>query len=182
MNTQTSLYMFIRWRTIDVVVPASRLSYPKCRAYLNGFYHWLNVDDDNDKAILFFDFSKEVFGKIHLPHGIDQSCESCVAVINEKLACVATYKMGANHAFEIWVLNEYGNESSWVKKSVISPRPEFGSFLGFGGADNEILVDDGGQLVSYNIENQQITKFDIHGIPKLMTAFGYLESLVRLKN
>ncbi|XP_028753589.1 F-box protein CPR1-like [Neltuma alba] len=167
------------WRTIDSVVPAFRLCYPRCRAYLNGFYHWL-TEDNNDKAILFFDFGNEVFGKIQLPPEIDQSYESNVAVVDEKLACAATYKM-TNCRYEIWVMNEYGVESSWSKKFVIGPNPEFGSFLGFWG-DDEILVENEGHLVSYNIKNQKIQRLEIHGVPKLFKVFDYLESLVSLKS
>ncbi|KAI9126363.1 hypothetical protein K1719_002784 [Acacia pycnantha] len=163
------------WRTIDAVVPAFRLCYPKSRAYLNGCYHWLT--NDNDKAILFFDFTKEVFGKIQLPLGVDQSDELNVGVIDGKLACISTYT--TNNRFEIWVMNEYGVESSWTKKSVIGPCPKFGSFLGILG-DDEILLEDGCQLVSYNLKNQQIKGFEIHGIPKMFKAFGYSESLVPL--
>ncbi|XP_028787076.1 putative F-box/kelch-repeat protein At3g22730 [Neltuma alba] len=167
------------WRTIDSVVPAFRLCYPKCRAYLNGFYHWL-TEDNNDKAILFFDFGNEVFGKIQLPPEIDQSYESNVAVVDEKLACAATYKM-TNCRYEIWVMNEYGVESSWSKKFVIGPNPEFGSFLGFWG-DDEILVENEGHLVSYNIKNQKIQRLEILGVPKLFKVFDYVESLVPLKS
>ncbi|XP_054822658.1 F-box/kelch-repeat protein At3g06240-like [Prosopis cineraria] len=168
------------WRTIDAIVPAFRLCYPKCRAYLNGVYHWL-TDDNNDQAILCFDFSKEVFGKIQLPPAkIDESHELTVAVIDERLACVDTFCM-TNYKFEIWVMNEYGVDSSWAKKFVVGPCPEFGSFLGFWG-DDEILVEDEGQLVSYNLGNKKIQRFEIHGVPKLFRMFEYVESLVSLKN
>ncbi|KAI9070450.1 hypothetical protein K1719_047587 [Acacia pycnantha] len=119
------------WRTVDTVVPAYIRGFPRCRAYLNGFYHWICVDF-NDRGILFFDFSKELFGRIQLHPEIAHVLESIVAVIDEKLACVvAPYNM-IYYGFEIWVMNEYGVESSWSEKFCVAPLClELGFFLGF---------------------------------------------------
>ncbi|KAI9112585.1 hypothetical protein K1719_016508 [Acacia pycnantha] len=170
------------WRTVDTVVPAAyQLGFPKCRAYLNGFYHWICVVDFNHRGILFFDFSKELFGRIQLPPEIALVKELIVAVIDEKLACVVAPYNKIFRGFEIWVMNEYGVESSWSEKFCVALEcPEYGFFLGFWG-DDEILVDDIGQLVSYNLKTMQIRKFDeIRGIRKNFRVFDYMESLVPL--
>ncbi|KAF7806752.1 F-box/kelch-repeat protein [Senna tora] len=164
------------WKIINAIVPAFRLCYPKCRTYLNGVYHWL-TDDNNDKYILCFDFGSEVFGKIQMPPVMGY-CETNVAVIDEKLACVATFYM-VTHRFEIWVMNEYGNESSWSRRFNIAPSSEFGSFLGFWG-DDEILVEEEGRLMAYHLGNRLVQRFEIHGVPRLFKVFGYVESLVPL--
>ncbi|KAI4335270.1 hypothetical protein L6164_013932 [Bauhinia variegata] len=166
------------WRTIKVTVPAFRLCYPKCRAYLNGVYHWL-TDEQNDKAILCFDFAKEVFGKMQLPPIVETTCEVNVDIIDERLAFVATYCSAANFRFDIWVMNEYGVERSWTKRFNVGPRIEFGSFLGFW-RDNEILVEDEGRLISYNLDTELIQSFQVHGISRLFRVFGCVESLVPL--
>ncbi|KAI9117948.1 hypothetical protein K1719_011090 [Acacia pycnantha] len=168
------------WRTVDTVVPANELGFPNCRAYLNGFYHWIIVDY-NDRGILFFDFSKELFGRIQLPPEIDHVLDSIVDVIDEKLACVVAPYNFFYCGFEIWVMNEYGVESSWSKKFFVAPLClQYGILLGFWG-DDEILVDVKGQLVSYNLKNTQIRRFDeIRGIHKDFKVFDYMESLVPL--
>ncbi|KAI9112556.1 hypothetical protein K1719_016479 [Acacia pycnantha] len=164
------------WRTLDSVVPAHLLGFPRCRAYLNGFYHWIIVGY-NDRGILFFDFGKDLFGRIQLPPEIDHVFDSFVAVIDEKLACVVAPYNIVYRGFKIWVMNEYGVDSSWSKKFCVAPLSlEFGHFLGFWG-DDEILVDDVSQLVSYNLKNMQIRKFDeIRGNWKMFRVFDYMES------
>ncbi|XP_028774126.1 F-box/kelch-repeat protein At3g23880-like [Neltuma alba] len=106
------------WRTIDVDVPNYELAYPSWSSYLNGFYHWLafvrNDEIDNNALILSFDFNKEVFRTIQLDPGINLSCVANVAVANDCLACVTAYNWPLK--FEIWVMNQYGVESSWTKQ------------------------------------------------------------------
>ncbi|KAI9117918.1 hypothetical protein K1719_011060 [Acacia pycnantha] len=129
------------WRTVDTVVPAYELGFPNCRAYLNGFYHWIIVDN-NDRGILFFDFSKELFGRIKLPPEINHVLDSIVVVIDKKLACVVAPYNFFCRGFDIWVMNEYGVESSWSKKFFVAPLCLLnGILLGLWG-DDEILVDN----------------------------------------
>ncbi|XP_028788272.1 F-box/kelch-repeat protein At3g06240-like [Neltuma alba] len=175
------------WRTIDVVAPSFEFfssSYMN-RSYLNGAHHWLANDDYNiDKLIVSFEYSKEVFGIIELPPEANLSRFSNVlSIVDGSLAIFANYFSYAlnEHHVEIWVMNEYGIESSWTKKFKIGSLTAIENILGFWG-DNEILVECAGKLILYNPWNQQGRKFQIHfgTTMSLMMMVDYVESLLPL--
>ncbi|XP_028754023.1 F-box/kelch-repeat protein At3g23880-like [Neltuma alba] len=106
------------WRMLDVVVPAAFDFYVEdCKTYLNGVYHWYIYDPSGIRKnfILSFDFTREVFGTIQLPSATDSYyCGHNVFVLDESLAIL-------QHDWEtrkskIWVMKEYGVESSWTNK------------------------------------------------------------------
>ncbi|KAF7843502.1 F-box/kelch-repeat protein [Senna tora] len=82
-------------------------------------------------------------------------CETKVTVIGEQLACVTT--LATHCRFELWVMEEYGVESSWTMKFNFESSPEFGSYLGFWG-DEEILMEEKGGLMLYNLQKQLARK------------------------
>ncbi|XP_054820238.1 F-box protein At5g41490-like [Prosopis cineraria] len=133
-----------------------------------------------DETILWFDFSKESFGKIRCPPIGSCYVEASLAVIDKSLALTTSYiRPGRNYMFEIWLMNEYGAESSWAKKFKIGPQSELDCFIGFWG-DDEIVGENEGQLVLYNLQTQQVQRLQIYGDPGLNFMFGYAESLVPL--
>ncbi|KAF7843501.1 F-box protein CPR1-like [Senna tora] len=122
------------------------------RTYLNGIYHW--IIDDVDKFIVCFDFGSEAFDMIQMAPVMGH-CETKVTVIGEQLACVTT--LATHCRFELWVMEEYGVESSWTMKFNFESSPEFGSYLGFWG-DEEILMEEKGGLMLYNLQKQLARK------------------------
>ncbi|XP_028774124.1 F-box/kelch-repeat protein At3g06240-like [Neltuma alba] len=147
------------WRTIDVVAPSFEFyssSYMN-RSYLNGAHHWLANDDYNiDKLIVSFEYSKEVFGIIQLPPGANLSRFSNVlSIVDGSLAIFANYFSYAlnEHHVEIWVMNEYGIESSWTKKFKIGSLMAIENILGVWG-DNEIFVECAGHDKKSNISDE----------------------------
>ncbi|KAI9074643.1 hypothetical protein K1719_043390 [Acacia pycnantha] len=167
------------WRTVYVDNAPHRL-WPNesWNSYLNGFCHWLGPPEHDGTYILSFDFSKEVLGVIKLPLEVSSSAES-VGVLGESLACVSFARFGN---FEIWVMNEYGVESSWTKKFKIEPNLFSMHMLGFLG-ENEILVKENfNKLVSYNLQNQHRRRFQKCSLPfpEVTSMFHYVASLVPL--
>ncbi|KAI9087036.1 hypothetical protein K1719_030997 [Acacia pycnantha] len=164
------------WRIIDVDVPFFEFYYTCSGCYFNGAYHWLTDDLHIDKFILNFDFSKEVFGIIQGPPLVITPCPKVfLTVVNKSLVCVATH-LNPKYCVDIWVMNQYGAESSWTKKFEIEPFPKLNSVLGFWG-DNEMLVDDDtDQLILHDLQNQQRQRFQIYFQRARM--MDYVESLV----
>ncbi|KAK1367625.1 hypothetical protein POM88_033719 [Heracleum sosnowskyi] len=89
---------------------------------LNGHCHWL----DCDKAVVnCFDSEKEVFQVIQTPPGFMHYMSnnninfSNIGSVNGCL-CLSVGSMGNEHnSFELWVMNKYGNQDSWIKKYVL---------------------------------------------------------------
>ncbi|KAI9112603.1 hypothetical protein K1719_016526 [Acacia pycnantha] len=163
-----------------VDVPFFTHSIPYGECYFNGAYHWLAGDHNNCRFIVSFDFSKEVFGIIQSPPLVTCSPPmDFLAVVDDCLAWVRTYNFSESRV-EIWVMNEYGVESSWTKTFEIGPyRGLTDLFFGFWG-DNEILVAEHiiGPLISYNLRNQQRGRLQIY-LRELITK-DYVESLFPL--
>ncbi|KAI9075494.1 hypothetical protein K1719_042542 [Acacia pycnantha] len=136
------------------------------------------VLESDDTYILSFDFGKEVLGVIKLPLEVSSFAES-VAVLGESLACV---NFAPNGNFEIWVMNEYGVESSWTKKFNIETKLFSVHVLGLLG-ENEILVKENfKRLISYNLQNKHRKRFQKRSLPlqEVTSMFHYVESLVPL--
>ncbi|XP_028793971.1 F-box/kelch-repeat protein At3g23880-like [Neltuma alba] len=179
------------WRVLDVVVPDFGLCYDNCTFYLNGAYHWLVFDDLHGikrEFILSFDFSNEVFGMIQLPPAVDSlRGPGNIFVLDRSLAFVQ--HSFRTREFKIWVMNEYGVESSWTDKFEIGRFHELRSVLGSWG-DNEILIENfDGEVISYNLQNQHMhapkTNCGLgHDsvVPLMAEAYGfdYVDSLVPL--
>ncbi|KAI9087073.1 hypothetical protein K1719_031034 [Acacia pycnantha] len=166
------------WRIIDVDVPIFEFYYPGTGCYFNGAYYWLTVDLHTiDKFILNFDFSKEVFGIIRGPPLVITPCtEVFLTVVDKSLVCVATYYLNPKYCVDIWVMNEYGVESSWTKKFEIEPFPKLNHVLGFWGDNEMLVVDDADQLILHDVQNQQRQRFQIYFQRAWM--MDYVESLV----
>ncbi|XP_028774135.1 F-box/kelch-repeat protein At3g06240-like [Neltuma alba] len=171
------------WRKIDVddVSFYESHKYSCVGSYLNGVYHWICRSlDETDKFIVSFDFSKEVFGIIQSPPGIasSRSQNNHLSVVDDRLAWAVKHD-SIDYRVEIWVMSEYGFESSWTKKFEIRPFPDAWHILEFWGHD-EILVyeDDVNRYVLYNFWKQQRQILQSHFLRK--TAMDYVESLVCL--
>ncbi|XP_057432006.1 uncharacterized protein LOC130724734 [Lotus japonicus] len=158
-------------------------------AYLNGVYHWLAESGDVE-FVLCFDMSDDVFWKLNLPQGIFEEEKnkfyirhSNIFVLNDRVGYVREYMHSKFH-FDIWMMNEYGVEGSWMGmfKIVRGPCPEI--LLEFWNKDDDDVFVLGGEeyqpLVSYKIGEQQVVnEFSLNlGIEQ--RVFRYVESVVPL--
>ena len=80
----------------------------------------------------------------------------------------------------IWLMREYGVKESWTKQFVIRPLSGIQFPLGFAKNDELLLVDNNGQLVSYNSNAQEIKSLQVRGLLNATQAIVYKESLVSI--
>ncbi|XP_057432772.1 F-box/kelch-repeat protein At3g06240-like [Lotus japonicus] len=177
------------WKEVNVGVLARYIAKSMFNAYLNGAYHWL-AESDNVEFVLCFGMSDDVFWKMNIPQVISQEDNnkfyirhSNIVVLNDRVGYVREHIRSEFH-FEIWMMNEYGVEGSWVRMFNLArgPCPEI--LLEFWNKDDEDIFVLGGDeyqpLVLHKIGKQEAMKeFPLRlGIEN--RAFKYVESLVPL--
>ncbi|KAI4317403.1 hypothetical protein L6164_025272 [Bauhinia variegata] len=162
------------WRTIaGVNVSPFDLGTPKFNSYLNGVYHWKNLQRYGN-TIICFDISKEIFWKIEIPCFKSCYLEWQVAVIDDSVACVTGPT--ETDLYEIWIMNEYGVKESWTRKYklVIDFSPGFCD-------DNLFHTDQGPRwLASYYPRIKQKEQGFLIYVSVLFQAVRYAESLFSL--
>ncbi|KAL5727999.1 hypothetical protein ACHQM5_001130 [Ranunculus cassubicifolius] len=112
------------WRIIRNVPYLFNLFYfetPKTNVVVNGAFHWIGFPNlaKADEVIVAFDLETEVFQEVPLPCGFKLDTDKFkqyLVVLGERLCIVHTVK---KEHIEIWVMKDYGVESSWVKEYVI---------------------------------------------------------------
>ncbi|KAL5727998.1 hypothetical protein ACHQM5_001129 [Ranunculus cassubicifolius] len=111
------------WRGVNNVPYLFNLYYetPNTNVLVNGALHWIGVPNlaKADDVIVAFDLETEVFQEVPLPPGFKLDTDNIkqyLVVLGECLCIVHTVKK--DH-IEIWVMKDYGVESSWVKEYVI---------------------------------------------------------------
>lgn len=158
--------------------------------YVNGNVHWLAFEGDpsrKDGYILSFDMVGEVFAKIKLPDSriCEDEYDSVFAVGNESLSLIVYpmtphYPMETSYTkcFDVWVMQEYGNDSSWTKQFTIGPIAFVERLLGFW-RNGEFLLEDGwGYTSSYEPSTQKMEKLFFDECQLLDHTCIYSESLV----
>ncbi|PRQ47170.1 putative F-box domain-containing protein [Rosa chinensis] len=158
--------------------------------YVNGRVHWLGFEDypgRRDWCILSFDMVREVFAKIKLPDlsiNWDET-EYLLAVFNESLSLILypktpDYPMftGYIKCFDIWVMNDYGNDRSWTKLFTTGPVASAYRLLGFWRNGDFLIQHDFGYTISYDPGTQEIEPVCFGEGLHLNQSRIYSESLV----
>ena len=178
------------WRQIDAVFDASIHDCVRnSQFYLNGAYHWYgSIAGKHSDAIVSFDMTEEVFRIIRLPDldennvsALDKNAiwreysvlNNCIAMIVYDIQETVTEKI-----FDIWVMRQYGVKESWTKQFVIGPLSGIQNPLQFTLNDELLMVAHDGQLVSYNLNAQEIKSLQVRGLLNATQAIDYKESLV----
>ncbi|KAM1712555.1 hypothetical protein ACFX13_023725 [Malus domestica] len=161
--------------------------------YVNGNSHWLMSETAHDRltiddlrhAILYFDMADEVFRLIWLPKLRDFASDSDTyvnirVVYNDSLTVVAhPIFYIPDKTCEVRILQDYGNEKSWIKLVTIGPIEGIVrslKLLGFWRNGEFLFEYDQEQVISYNPNTQKITKkFRVCGPLR-----AYSESLVSI--
>lgn len=93
-------------------------------AFLNGAIHWRSYKGPGlvGNSITAFDLAKETFYLIPYPnhHRMLRTCNTGVGVLGGCLCLILTNK-GDNSRFELWVMKEYGVETSWSMILLLNP-------------------------------------------------------------
>ncbi|KAL5711521.1 hypothetical protein ACHQM5_021966 [Ranunculus cassubicifolius] len=129
-----------------------------------------------DETIIYFDFSKEVFGTIALPDEPLRHYRS-MAIIREKVVWICQPDGDQSSTYDIWLMNEFGNQNSWSKAYKIGPFDIVRWAIGFTGSmqDEKLLLYANGQLCLYDLVTQETQNLTLEGS---FDAVAYKESLV----
>ncbi|CAK9162931.1 unnamed protein product [Ilex paraguariensis] len=165
------------WRKIDVVVPAYfDAMYPGINTYREGVHHWPAFG-----VILSFDISREVFGTIELPTPTPHWRDQTLSLLNGSLATIIYHYESQCKCFHIWVMKEYGVESSWTKQYTIGPLP-IEVPLGFWKGEKLFMGTRKGKLMLYDLHTRKTKRLLTHGHPKPLQFYTYVESFISIKN
>ncbi|XP_076912558.1 F-box/kelch-repeat protein At3g06240-like [Bidens hawaiensis] len=138
-------------------------------SFSNGAIHWIvrhRAHDDglkNREAILSFDIKDEVFMDIVLPNGGENE-QSGFRCLGDWKGCLYAVYGGVNGVdVDVWVMKEFGVESSWSKvikldwirfdcDYVMTP-------VCFTHEDDVVIDLDSWDLVRFNVKDNTITRF-----------------------
>ncbi|KAL6500890.1 hypothetical protein OROHE_025087 [Orobanche hederae] len=121
--TETEFYSLRSnsWRKIETFPAKPTFTQERCE-FVDGTFHWLSAISNTQTTIVSFKLSTEEYGVVAQPklsRAINFSKEDGmeVVVVRGKLCVCVNYCR--KYRFVLWVMNEYGVESSWHKKFVI---------------------------------------------------------------
>ncbi|XP_071699459.1 F-box/kelch-repeat protein At3g23880-like [Rutidosis leptorrhynchoides] len=179
------------WESVNGKFP-SHIIKPNGKKVLRDGYdgrvHWLcDVDDPNDKnikeTIVAFDLSLETFSEISLPPDfVKCTCKrtNVLGVLFEKL-CVMSCIDGGD--CEVWVMEEYGVATSWVKRVLSSLSNRDPDLVGFSLRGDLLIRSYRHGLALYDPNADQIKLLNtrrVHERIGYSAFFDYVDSLVWL--
>ncbi|KAJ7961965.1 F-box protein [Quillaja saponaria] len=137
---------------------------------------------ENDRVILSFNMSDEVFQKSPLPPKSGTVYDECVLVINDSIAFVELFRTTEYEWIDIWEMNETDVERTWTKKLRITVHNGLQSlFLGLR-RDGKFFLDNGlGELLIYDANRQALMNSRIYGTLHSLQIITYNESLVSFR-
>jgi F-box interacting protein len=172
---------------VTALAPIGAARRQERQTFFNGALHWVTVRRLSDKELINFimvlDLGDEVFHEIALPklsEEDDYLAQGSLSAYGNSLALFLEIKHGLN----IWVMKEYGVESSWTKVCTYAV-PGFGYYaapprgLAFRRSGEVILEELKEQLISCDLESQKSKDLGITGYGYTF-ADSYVESLVLL--
>ncbi|KAM4105678.1 hypothetical protein ACB094_04G010100 [Castanea mollissima] len=175
-----------QWRMLRVdLAPICAFCHHEPHAFINGALHWVATRVTNNKFLYFilvFDLGDEVFRhEILPPEPIGPT--AFVSVYKDSIALI---QKDYNRKLHIWVMKEYGVESSWTKVLSLNisnqgffDLEDIPRVIGFRRNGEVVLKLDGGQLVSQDFESKEIKDLGIIGYKNTFVD-PYVESLVLL--
>ncbi|KAF6145016.1 hypothetical protein GIB67_013367 [Kingdonia uniflora] len=176
------------WRSLGEVPYPLRGKYSQ--AFVNGALHWMTCEYiglDVPELIISFDTSSEKFKVVTPPPSFNPGWSSHRMSLAELggFLCLCDFK-SYDH-FDIWMMKDYGVESSWTKEYVIpcqilglenvflhplSLMKDFGI----------LMVLNGNSLVGYYPGSKTFRDIGIHQLPPRFHAITHVGSFVSLKN
>nr|AIK66496.1 S3-locus F-box type-3 protein [Petunia integrifolia subsp. inflata] len=171
------------WRELDCV--DQELPWPYNFAYSEIFYegafHW--YAHKNVVLILCFDVNTETFRTMEVPEpcaSYDEKCHSLL-VLDEFLTlfCYPDPRRESSpiqETIEIWTMQEYKVNESWIKKHTIK-SPPIESPLAIWKDRLLLFQDKSGILISYDLNSDEVKEFKLDGYPATLRVIIYKESL-----
>lgn len=155
--------------------------------YFNGFVHWVSDDEKGPDFIVSFDIGKEQFGVVPPPPHFGERHKEKDNLFRLNMGvlggCLSVCDVTSFDHFDIWMMKEYGDPTSWTKEYVISTQ--------YGGLhrpikylDNEdiLMIYDKRKLVVYNPRDRCFRSFRILGVQSIFEAIAHVPSFTPLKD
>ncbi|XP_010686147.1 F-box/kelch-repeat protein At3g23880-like [Beta vulgaris subsp. vulgaris] len=145
--------------------------------FIDGVIHWMLKISATDYTILTYNLAHEIFHEIDIPGDI---VGENMGLVLSKVERSGKEKLAIYHndyICKIWVMMEYGVQSSWELLCEIDCGEEYGKVLNVQN-DKEIMVStSSGRLFFFNPENNQI--YDVVRQDEVMDYVGpYIKTLV----
>ncbi|KAK4438884.1 F-box protein [Sesamum alatum] len=162
------------------------------QAYVNKATHWIARCTDCYDLIVLFDMCGEVFREMMLPVSlvdIGPMRSKDLVVYMESLAVIEWSVLGQEAGFCVWVMNEYGVDSSWTKHFSIDLHEFGGGYvrpLWVRKHGDVITVWQDGHLIAYDRDDAEVKDLGVHGSRcedylRSVHVDGYVKSLVLLE-
>lgn len=158
-------------------------------AFVNGNLHWLIFDRNNNARVCCFDLETELFASFSPPRGLPPRIYGqgyWLCVLDGRL-CLSN---NAGSDVDIWLMKEYGDESSWERE--LSIKKPVGGIDGFlhplkvfkNGDSLFVVTHNPAQLYWYSSKTKAIKKYGDVEKPYFIwdrRAAAYTPSFVSLK-
>ncbi|XP_076922049.1 F-box/kelch-repeat protein At3g06240-like [Bidens hawaiensis] len=138
-------------------------------SFSNGAIHWIVRHSPHDdgfnkrEMILSFDIKDEIFMEIVLPNGGENEQSEFWCLGDLKGCLYAVYGGDNGVDMEMWVMKEYGIESSWskvIKLDWIRFGCDYGMRPVFFTHEDDVVIDlDSWHLVRFNVKDNTIKRF-----------------------
>lgn len=153
--------------------------------YLNGVVHWVSDSANGPVVIVAFDFKEEQFSVISLPPHFGEAHKEKENLRNVNMGvlggCLSVCDVTFWDHFDIWVMKEYGDPTSWTKEHVICAhsgglhRPI--KFLENG---DILMIYNKAELVAYSPGEGYFRYLKIDGVLAVFEAITYVPSFIPL--
>nr|ABX82528.1 S-locus F-box-like protein c [Petunia integrifolia subsp. inflata] len=174
------------WRELSEVEFPSIYYLPCSEMYYKEAVHWFS-HIDMDVMILCFDIITEIFRTMKIPGDCTflEIPRYGLAILNECLTLISyPDPMCSDEPIEeliyIWIMKEYGESESWIKKYTIKPLPIESPLAIW--KDHLLLLQSisGIILFSWDLNSNEVKEFELHGHLECMRAVIYKESLTTI--
>nr|BAQ18969.1 S11-locus linked F-box protein type-3 B [Petunia x hybrida] len=156
-------------------------NFPYSEMFYNGAFHW-NAHR-NMVVILCFDISTEIFRSMQVP----ESCASydekrhSLLILDDSLTIICypdprRVSSPVQDTIDIWTMNEYNVNDSWIKKYTIR-SPPIESPLAVWKDCRLLLQNKCGFLISYDFYSNEVKEFKLHGYPGSLRVIVYKECM-----
>ncbi|KAL2928690.1 F-box protein CPR1 [Bienertia sinuspersici] len=173
------------WRRIKDFPREYYLSYKRAwGVYVNGCLHWVvskNPESDGSKYIMAFDLGSEKLKMVPKPKPLCGKCHLNVEVLRGCLGVLCNYFPIRS---DLWIMEQYGVEGSWVKLFSIEQESVLGSFeyvrpIACSKDGTSVLLDkDMSSLFWYNLKTKRAKRVNFTDMPKSFEVQMMVESLV----
>ncbi|XP_026384498.1 F-box protein At3g07870-like [Papaver somniferum] len=168
-------------QTVPYNIPDKR----QAGVFVNGAFHWFGEarEENSLKLIVSLDISNEKFDKLQLPIELVEKKHSSM-IIDVLAWCLCVLVM-TQDCFEVWVMQDYGVQESWVKRYIIghaSIMTNFNLRQMWSLLNGQILLGNHSQLVIYDPKHSTFKELKFSGNLRLFDAKTYVESLVSLNS